>query len=130
MTMVCPPIACRVSGGQGAATDTDAIDALMDDALLSILRQLQEGYPRRPQGFPHSLALIGMRDVRDYKMAFGGSTRLQTASPFNIKVKSLILRNFNHDEVAQLYQQHTDATGQPFTPDTTHLAFDLTQGQP
>lgn len=108
----------------------DEIDALMDDTLVTFLRQLRDGYPRRPQHFPHALALIGMRDVRDYKVASGGSSRLQTASPFNIKVKSITLRNFNRAEVIQLYQQHTEATGQPFTPEAMRMAFELTQGQP
>jgi type II secretory pathway predicted ATPase ExeA len=108
----------------------DEIDALKDEALLTVLRQLRDGYPRRPRHFPHSLALIGVRDVRDYKVASGGSTRLQTASPFNIKVKSLTLRNFNPSEVAQLYQQHMAETGQVFTPEAIHRAFVLTQGQP
>ena len=108
----------------------DEIDSLMDDALVSVLRQLRDGYPRRPQNFPHALALIGMRDVRDYKITTGGRTRLQTASPFNIKVKSLTLADFTQTEVAQLYQQHTDATGQSFTPEAIATAFELTQGQP
>jgi hypothetical protein len=67
----------------------DEIDALRDEALITILRQLRDGYARRPNGFPASVGLIGMRDVRDYKVASGGSDRLQTASPFNIKVASL-----------------------------------------
>ncbi len=108
----------------------DEIDALQDDALITVLRQLRDGYPRRPQGFPQSLALIGLRDVRDYKVAAGGSSRLGTASPFNIKVRSFTLRNFNLQEVADLYAQHTAATGQIFTPEAVQLAFDLTQGQP
>ncbi len=108
----------------------DEIDALQDDALISVLRQLRDGYPRRPQGFPHSLALIGLRDVRDYKVAAGGSQRLGTASPFNIKVESLTLRNFTATEVASLYAQHTADTGQAFTPGALQLVFDLTQGQP
>jgi hypothetical protein len=108
----------------------DEIDALQDDALISILRQLRDGYPNRPTAFPQSVGLIGLRDVRDYKVASGGSDRLNTSSPFNIKVRSFTLRNFNAAEVAELYQQHTDATGQIFTPDATALAFDLTQGQP
>lgn len=108
----------------------DEIDALQDDALIAVLRQLRDGYPRRPQGFPQSLALIGLRDVRDYKVAAGGSSRLGTASPFNIKVRSFTLRNFNLQEVADLYAQHTAATGQVFTPEAVQLAFDLTQGQP
>ncbi len=108
----------------------DEIDALQDEALISILRQLRDGYPNRPQGFPQSVGLIGLRDVRDYKVAAGGSDRLNTASPFNIKVRSLTMRNFNAEEVGELYAQHTADTGQVFTPEAVALAFELTQGQP
>ncbi len=108
----------------------DEIDALQDETLISLLRQLRSGYPNRPEGFPHALALIGVRDVRDYKVASGGSRRLNTSSPFNIKIKSLTLRNFTPAEVSQLYQQHTDKTGQVFEDDAIQRAFDLTQGQP
>lgn len=108
----------------------DEIDALQDDALISVLRQLRDGYSRRPNGFPHALALIGLRDVRDYKVAAGGSHRLGTASPFNIKVKSLTLRNFSEAEVNRLYQQHTSETGQTFSDSAIQQAFYLSQGQP
>ncbi len=108
----------------------DEIDSLQDEALISILRQLRDGYPVRPQNFPVSVGLIGLRDVRDYKVASGGSNRLNTASPFNIKVRSLTLRDFNAAEVGELYQQHTDDTGQVFTPQAMETAFNLTQGQP
>ncbi len=108
----------------------DEIDSLQDEALISILRQLRDGYRSRPKNFPLSVGLIGLRDVRDYKVASGGSDRLNTASPFNIKVRSLTLRDFNAMEVAQLYQQHTDDTGQVFTSQAIETAFDLTQGQP
>ncbi|MFM6846204.1 MAG: ATP-binding protein, partial [Dolichospermum sp.] len=40
------------------------------------------------------------------------------------------MRNFNLAEVGELYQQHTAATGQIFTPEAIETAFDLTQGQP
>ncbi|NES23845.1 MAG: ATP-binding protein, partial [Symploca sp. SIO3E6] len=66
----------------------DEIDSLRDETLIAILRQLRSGYPNRPQGFPQALALIGVRDVRDYKIASGGSNRLNTSSPFNIKLES------------------------------------------
>ncbi|MFZ4666810.1 MAG: AAA-like domain-containing protein [Prochlorotrichaceae cyanobacterium] len=108
----------------------DEIDSLQDQTLISVLRQLRAGFPNRPQGFPHSLGLIGMRDVRDYKVKSGGSDRLHTASPFNIKAESLTLRNFNFEEVQELYQQHTEATGQVFTPEAINHAFYLTDGQP
>ena len=108
----------------------DEIDALQDDALISVLRQIRAGYPTRPRHFPWSLALIGLRDVRDYKVASGGSRRLGTASPFNIKADSLTLRNFNREEVAALYGQHTAETGQAFVPEAVDRAFALTKGQP
>jgi hypothetical protein len=68
--------------------------------------------------------------VRDYKVASGGSDRLHTSSPFNIKVESITLRNFTHEEVGMLYHQHTEDTGQVFTPEAIARAFHLTQGQP
>ena len=108
----------------------DEIDALSDETLVSVLRQIRSGFPRRPQGFPQSVALVGMRDVRDYKYASGGSDRLNTSSPFNIKVRSFTLSNFTLEDVKNLYQQHTEATGQVFTPEAVDLAFHLTQGQP
>ncbi|MFM1842109.1 MAG: hypothetical protein RLZZ490_845 [Cyanobacteriota bacterium] len=108
----------------------DEIDSLQDESLISVLRQLRSGYPNRPQGFPHSLGLIGMRDVRDYKVKSGGSDRLNTANPFNTKVRSLTMGNFSFEDVESLYRQHTDATGQIFTPEALNRVFHLTDGQP
>ena len=75
----------------------DEIDALRDDVLVSVLRQLRAGHRRRPEHFPWSLALVGLRDVRDYKVSGDERGRLGTASPFNIKVESLTLRDFTRD---------------------------------
>jgi hypothetical protein len=117
----------------------DEIDSLQDRTLISFLRQLRDGYQYRPDAFPQSIGLVGLRDVRDYKMAADGNSmqtaslqenRLHTASPFNIKVESLTMRNFYATEVQELYQQHTADTGQVFTAAATQLAFELTQGQP
>jgi hypothetical protein len=112
----------------------DEIDAIQDETLVSMLRQLRDGFPDRPTGFPLSVGLIGLRDVRDYKVTWAGNEtlnqRLNTASPFNIKVASLILRDFNREEVASLYQQHRDETGQFFTEGAIDRVFELTQGQP
>jgi type II secretory pathway predicted ATPase ExeA len=109
----------------------DEIDALRDSVLISVLRQLRSGYPERPRNFPQSVALIGLRDVRDYQIEMRPDTEsLGTSSPFNIKVESLTLRNFTADEVAELYEQHTVETGQIFTAEAKALAFELTGGQP
>jgi hypothetical protein len=75
--------------------------------------------------------LVGLRDVRDYRIRLrSDADSLGTSSPFNIKVESLLLRNFTADEVAELYDQHTAETGQIFTPDAKALAFELTGGHP
>lgn len=108
----------------------DEIDALENAALLTVLRQLRAGFPARPGSFPHSIALVGMRDVRDYKVASGGSDRLHTASPFNVKADSITLRNFNYDEVFELLRLHTAATGQVFDEDALEHVWHLTRGQP
>jgi hypothetical protein len=108
----------------------DEIDALQDEVLISVLRQIRDGYADRPEHFPHALALVGLRDVRDYKVASGGSGRLGTASPFNIKAESITLRNFTREEVGALYGQHTAETGQVFHGDAVDRAFYWTQGQP
>jgi hypothetical protein len=108
----------------------DEADALRDESLVAALRQIRDGYTDRPQSFPHSLALVGLRDVRDYKVASGGIDRLGTSSPFNIKADSITLRNFTRDEIAALYGQHTAETGQVFVPEAVDRAFALTQGQP
>jgi len=109
----------------------DEIDSLVDDTLIAVLRQLREGYPARPGRFPVSVALIGMRDVRDYRAKVRpDSETLGTASPFNVKAESLTLACFTADEVAALYRQHTEETGQVFTDAALDRAFELTRGQP
>ncbi len=109
----------------------DEIDSLLDDTLISVLRQLREGYPDRPRHFPQAVALIGLRDVRDYRAQIRPPREtLGTASPFNVKAESLTLRNFTAAEVAELYGQHTSDTGQGFSDDAVARAYELTRGQP
>jgi hypothetical protein len=108
----------------------DEIDALQNDALISVLRQLRGLFPNRPRGAPSTVALIGLRDVRDYKVAAGGSPHLGTASPFNVKAESMTMAGFSASDVAALYGQHTAETGQEFAPEAIELAYELTQGQP
>jgi hypothetical protein len=108
----------------------DEIDALRDGALISVLRQLRSVYPHRPQAAPASLALIGLRDVREYKVAEADAGRLGGPSPFNITAEALTLTGFTREEVATLYGQHTAETGQAFADDAIDLAHHLTAGQP
>jgi len=111
----------------------DEIDALHDESLVSVLRQLREGLASRPKAFRQSVALIGLRDVRDYKIRSQvrpeGST-LGTSSPFNVKAESLTLRHFTPAEVSELLGQHTAETGQPFTEEARAEVFGQSRGQP
>ena len=109
----------------------DEIDALWGQSLISVLRQLRDLYSHRPDNAPWAVVLCGLRDVRDYKAASGGDpARLGSASPFNVKVKSVRLGDFDLEQIAALYRQHTGDTGQPFTDEAVARAFALTRGQP
>jgi hypothetical protein len=46
----------------------DEIDSLVGDTLISVLRQLRSGYESRPDLFPQSIILCGVRDVKDYRI--------------------------------------------------------------
>ena len=109
----------------------DEIDSLVGDTLISVLRQIRAGYDKRPEYFPQTIILCGVRDVRDYRLRTDdGKAVITGGSAFNIKAKSLRLGNFSRDDVATLYQQHTEETGQRFDEEALALAFELTQGQP
>jgi hypothetical protein len=109
----------------------DEIDSLVGDSLLSVLRQIRRGFDKRPQGFPQALCLIGLRDVRDYRICSKEQgIQISTSSPFNIKARSITLKNFSLEQVQDLYGQHTAATGQVFTDEAIAYAYFLTQGQP
>lgn len=109
----------------------DEIDALRGASLLSVLSQLRAGFRGRPEHFPASVVLCGLRDVRDYKAASGGDPdRLGSSSPFNIKLESLRVGNFDDDEVRELFAQHQADTGQRLTDAGLERILDATAGQP
>ena len=109
----------------------DEIDTLIGDTLISVLRQLRAGYDSRPGHFPQSVVLCGVRDVRDYRIHSASEKAIITGgSAFNIKAESLRLGDFSRAEVEALYLQHTEETGQLFTPEALARVWELTQGQP
>ena len=109
----------------------DEIDALIGDTLLAVLRQLRAGYVLRPEEFPQSVVLCGVRDVRDYRIQSTAENAIVAGgSAFNIKAKSLRLGDFSPNEVQALLGQHTEETGQGFTADALEMIWTQTQGQP
>ena len=109
----------------------DEIDTLVGDSLLAVLRQLRAGYHLRPGGFPQSVVLCGVRDVRDYRIYSSSEKTMVTGgSAFNIKAESLRLGDFSRDEVRALLGQHTAETGQPFSEGAVEAVWSQTRGQP
>jgi type II secretory pathway predicted ATPase ExeA len=110
----------------------DEADCLSGQTLISFLRQLRDGYVNRSRApFPVSVALVGMRNIRDYKASVRPeSETLGSASPFNIATKALTLANFTPAEIAALYGQHTAETGQLFEAAAIARAVYWSGGQP
>ncbi|MEU7837983.1 ATP-binding protein [Nonomuraea sp. NPDC049129] len=111
----------------------DEIDALQGSSMVSILSQLRDGHHARNEGrpFPSSVVLCGLRNVPDYKVTPGGNRDWSNpAGPFAIITESLRMGDFTNDQIAELYDQHTQATGQEFTKEAVGRVFELTQGQP
>ncbi|MCP4353837.1 MAG: ATP-binding protein [Desulfobacterales bacterium] len=109
----------------------DEIDSLIGDTLISVLRQLRSGYDKKPERFPQSVILCGVRDVRDYRIhSEREKTVITGGSAFNIKAKSLRLGDFSEQEVCYLYMCHTEETGRKFETGALDCVWELTQGQP
>ena len=96
-----------------------------------MLRQLRAGYDRRPEEFPHSVVLCGVRDVRDYRIRSSSENAVVAGgSAFNIKAESMRLGDFTEAEVRSLLAQHVQETGQAFTPAGLDAVWRQTRGQP
>ena len=108
----------------------DEIDALVGDSLVGVLRQIRAGYDDRPEHFPQSIILCGVRDVRDYRIVLSNQDIITGGSAFNIKSESLRLGNFSREEIRALYLQHTAATGQEFDESCFPMIWTATEGQP
>jgi hypothetical protein len=108
----------------------DEADVLRGPALVSLLRQLRGGFYARPNDFPASIGLIGMRDLRDYLAFAKDGVPIDAGSPFNVKAESLTLSNFTLEDIEELCGQHTEETGQRFSPDAVARSFWWTGGQP
>ena len=108
----------------------DEIDSLVGDTLLSVLRQLRAGYEQRPEGFPQSVVLCGVRDIRDYRIRSSTGEIIAGGSPFNVAAKSLRMGDFTEAETQVLMAQHTEETGQRFSSSAREAVWTQTQGQP
>jgi hypothetical protein len=109
----------------------DEVDVLVDETMVSFLRQLRGGFADRGVGkFPVSVALVGMRDLKDYLIKAKDGKPVNPGSPFNIKADSAVLSNFSKDDVGRLFAQRTEETGQQITQEALDYVYEQSKGQP
>ena len=110
----------------------DEADCLCFDPLVAFLRQLRNGYINREDvPFPASVALVGLRNIKDYKMRIRpDGESVGQASPFNVITEVLPMRLFSEAEMRSLYAQHAVETGQVFEEGALAEAYRLSGGQP
>jgi hypothetical protein len=109
----------------------DETDVLVGATLISFLRQLRGGFVTRGIGiFPESIALVGMRDLKDYITEAKDGARPNPGSPFNIKEDSVVLANFSKTDIAKLFAQRTAETGQQISNEALEYVYDQSRGQP
>ena len=108
----------------------DEIDSLVGATLVAVLRQLRAGYDDRPGRFPQSVALCGVRDVRDYRIRTGAGEVIAGGSAFNVRAESLRLGDFSAAETRALIAQHTEETGHEFDLAALDTIWRQTRGQP
>jgi hypothetical protein len=109
----------------------DEVDVMRGETMISFLRQLRGKFATRAPGvFPISIALVGMRDLRDYLVATKDGLAPNPGSPFNIKEDSAVVGNFQRDDVAHLFAQRTAEIGQQITQEALDYAWEQSRGQP
>jgi type II secretory pathway predicted ATPase ExeA len=113
----------------------DEADCLINPPLITFLRQIRIGYNNRSDSksskFPRSMALVGLRDIRDYLVQVRSDNESKgLVSRFNIIKDALTLPNFTQDEIGILYRQHTEASGQVFEDKAIEWAWYWSEGQP
>jgi hypothetical protein len=109
----------------------DETDVLEGGTLISFLRQLRGGFADRGIGvFPTSIALVGMRDLKDYITAAKDGVPVNPGSPFNIKEDSAFISNFTKEDIVRLFAQRTAETGQQITAEALDYVYEQSRGQP
>jgi hypothetical protein len=109
----------------------DEVDVLQGEALISFLRQLRDGFAGRGIGaFPVSIALVGMRDLKDYITAAKGGIPVNPGSPFNVKADSAVLSDFQPEDIVRLFAQRTKETGQGIVAEALDYMYEQSRGQP
>ncbi len=75
--------------------------------------------------------LVGLRDVRDYRI-YSDAERKEVlgGSAFNIAAERVVIQRFGREHIQALAQQHKALKHQHFLPEAIDALMDWTAGQP
>ena len=109
----------------------DETDVLEGEPLIHFLRQLRTGFAQRGVGkFPVSVALVGMKDLKDYITVAKDGVVPNPGSPFNIKENTAVLSNFSQTDIERLFAQRAEEIGQTISRDALDYVHEQSRGQP
>ena len=100
----------------------DEFDGIPKTVISNFLYSLRQIYLSEEMQCPYSVGIVGVRSIAqlDYD---------QSVSPFNVQ-DEFKLPNFTFGQVDELFQQHTNETGQAFAPEIIASIHKQTAGQP
>ncbi|MBF0336756.1 MAG: AAA-like domain-containing protein [Nitrospirae bacterium] len=99
----------------------DEFDSLPPKVIDMLVKMFRDMYLKRDSYLLHGLALIGVRTVLGVESERG--------SPFNVQ-RSMHIPNFSKEEVAELFRQYVDESGQDVAPIVVDKLYRVTRGQP
>jgi hypothetical protein len=113
----------------------DDVDSLAWSPLAYFLAQINQGRQDGPKPgvrFPKSLALLSQEDLEETlaRIPSGDKPLERPGSLLNFLHSTVKLRNFTHEDIKNLYLQHTHLTGQTFTEPAIYRSFFWSHGQP
>jgi hypothetical protein len=99
----------------------DDVDELNDRLLGFLLSSIRSGFNSRSQNtFPSVMLLTGKHRIK----------HPNPDTPFNILSDEIHLSNFSRENIAHLFAQHTEETGQQITDEALDYVWEQTKGQP
>jgi hypothetical protein len=99
----------------------DEFDSLPRGVIDQLVTLFRDMHLKRESYLLHGLALIGVRAVLGVESRRG--------SPFNIQ-RSLHVPNLTEAEVAELFRQYREESGQEVAPEVVEAVYRQTRGQP
>lgn len=100
----------------------DDVDSLPGYCFDSLMHQIRAGYENCSPQFPRTMAVCGIRRIEYFA--------IQREVPFNCVSNAYRIGDFSEDEIRALLGQHTEETGQPFSPEAVEEIRRATAGQP